>query len=161
MQEIERLKRYIENAVKSAETDFERLVFLGSLRDAYTGRYLHEGLSGIALAGEVHSTLERSHRLLFASVLRLPVLNLSRELRSHFRKCSEPERETSMRWLDLEPFRDLIPANCPSPLRAIFISQVRTALEILCRAPHWEELAVQDASPPPQPGQQFQLHWIN
>lgn len=155
------LKHYIENAVNSAETDIERLFFLGSLRDAYTGRYLHEGLNALADANEIHSMLQNSHRVLFVSVLKLSLLELSKELRGHFMKLNEPEGETSSLWLEMEPFRDLIPAGCPVTLRELFVSQVRSALEVLRRVPDWKELGVRDASPPPQPVQSLRPRWIN
>lgn len=157
----QQLERYIKNAVNSAETDLERLFFLGSLRDAYTGRYLHEGLNGLADANEIHSMLQNSHRVLFLSVLKLSLLQLSRELRGHFVKLNEPERETSLLWLEIEPFRDLIPTGCPLTLRELFISQVRSALEVLSRVPDWKELGARDASQPPQPVQSLRPRWIN
>jgi hypothetical protein len=161
MNDKERFQRYIANAIDSGETDLERLFFLGSVRDGYTGHYVHEGLTGVALAGEVHSTLYSYHQLIFNSILHLGVIQLARQLRYHLVKVGEPERETCLRWLELEPFRDLIPTGCTHALRALFISQVRTALEVLCRVPDWEELAVQDALPQPPPDQPLQLPWIN
>jgi hypothetical protein len=155
------LKRYIAQAVRSADTVFESLVFLGSLRDAYTGRYLHEGLSGTASAEEIHRTLREFHRSNFEAVLSLPLIDLSKQLRFHFRKVEEPERETSLLWLEAEPFRDLIPQACSPVLRDLFVSKVKTALEVLCRDPDWPELKESIASPHSQPGQLLLLPWIN
>jgi hypothetical protein len=155
------LKRYIAQAVRSADTVFESLVFLGSLRDAYTGRYLHEGMGGVASAEEIHDVLREFHRRNFESALRLPIVDLSKELRFHFRKLEQPERETSLLWLEAEPFRDLIPQQCSSVLRELFILQVRTALEVLCRDPDWPELKEPIALPHPQPGQLYLLQWLN
>lgn len=161
MEHADRLKAYIENTLGSADTDLERLIFLGSLRDSYTGRYLHEGLSGMAGAEEIHLKLQECHRLIFTSILCVPVLQVSRELRRHFEKSNEPERETSLRWLDIEPFRDFIPERCPPTLRELFISQLRSALEVLSRVPEWTELKAPGASPLPQPDQSPQPHWVN
>ena len=155
-------KRYIAQAVHSAGTPFAALVFLGSLRDAYSGRYLHEGWGQMASAEEIHSTLRETHQSLFNSVLRLSLTSLSTQLRIHFEALNQPERETSVWWLELEPFRDLIPQGCSVVLRELFISKVKTALDVLCQAPGWSELAVaRAASPQLQLDQSPLLQWLN
>jgi hypothetical protein len=161
MAKADALKRYILQAVRSADTVFESLVFLGSLRDAYTGRYLHEGWGGTASAEEIHHALREFHVWNFGSVLRLPIVDLSKQLRFHFRKLEQPERETSLLWLEAEPFRDLIPQACAPVLRELFISQVKTALEVLCRDPDWVELKEPISLPHPQPDQLPLLQWLN
>lgn len=159
--EIGSLRRYVARALNSADGLFARLVFVGSLRDAYSGRYLHEGWSGIASGEEVHATLRNVHHATFASVLRLPLLDLSRELRRHFRSLNQPENETALLWLEIEPFRDLIPQGCLPEWRELFVSQVRIGLKVLQRAPDWTELSEPIASPPPPPDQSLLLQWLN
>ncbi len=156
------LKHHIAQAVHSADTPFAAVVFLGSLRDAYSGRYLHEGWGQMASAEEIHSVLREAHQSLFNSVLRLSLIDLSRQLRIHFQSLNQPERETSVLWLEVEPFRDLIPQGCSVVFRELFISKVKTALEVLCHAPGWSELAVAPAaSPQPQLDRSPLLHWLN
>ena len=160
MSEIESLKRYVARAINSADSLFARLVFVGSLRDVYTGRYLHEGWSGISSADEIHAALRGVHHVAFTAVLRLPLLDLSRQLRRHFRSLNQPETETALLWIELEPFRDLIPQGCSPALRELFVSQIRIALEVLQRAPHWSELDEPIASPPPLLDQSPLLQWL-
>lgn len=148
MSEIGTLKHYIARALNSAGGAFARLVFLGSLRDAYSGRYLHEGWGEVASKEEVHSILLDTHNSLYLAVLRMPLLDLSRELRRHFQSINEAEGETVRLWLEAEPFRDLVPLGCSAAVRELFVSQVRTALEVLRRVPDWKELAEPIASPP-------------
>ncbi len=155
------LKRCIAQAVCSADTVLERLVFLGSLRDAYTGRYLHEGWGCVASAEEIHQVLRAVHLSLFESVLCLSVTDLSKHLRIHFKSLSQPEQETSVLWLEVEPFRDLIPVGCSRVLRELFVSQVKTALEVLCRDPDWSELKGPPAWPQLQPDQSPLPQWLN
>ena len=161
MMEAEPVKRYIARAIEAADSLFERLVFLGSLRSAYTGRYLHEGWAQVASAEEVHSVMKEFHESLFLSVLRLPVIELSKELRAHFRRLGEPEQDTCLLWLETEPFRDLVPRRCSPVLRAVFISQIRAALEVLRSAPDWAELAGPIALPHPLPDRSPLLRWLN
>ena len=142
------LKRYIAQALHSADTPFAALVFFGSLRDAYSGHYLHEGWGQMASVEEIHSVLRETHQALFDSVLRLSLIDLSNQLRMHFQSLNQPERETCVRWLEVEPFRDLIPQGCSAVVRELFVSEVKTALEVLCHAPEWSELAVAPAALP-------------
>src|SRR6266581_2299806 len=92
----------------------------------------------------------------------LTLIDLSRQLRIHFQALNQPERETSVWWLEIEPFRDLIPQGCSVVLRKLFVSKVKTALKVLCHAPGWPELAVaQAASPQPQLDRSPLLQWLN
>jgi hypothetical protein len=140
-------------AVCSADTVFDQLIFLGSLRDAYTGRYLHEGWVRVASPEEIHRQLGRAHQSSFESVVKLSIVELSKQLRFHFQSIGRSERETSLLWLEAEPFRDLIPPGCSAVLRELFISQVKTALEVLSRVPDWADLRAPIALPHSQPDQ--------
>src|SRR6266581_6606696 len=156
------LKRYIAQAVHSADTPLAALVFFGSLRDAYSGHYLHEGWRQMASAEEIHSVLRETHQSLFNSVLGLSLIDLSKQLRMHFQALNRPERETSVWWIDVEPYRDLIPQGCSVVMRELFVSNVKIALEVLCHSPGWSELAVAPvASPLRQPDQSPLLQWLN
>lgn len=155
------LKHYIAQAVRSADTPFAALIFFGSLRDAYSGRYIHEGWGQTGSAEEIHSALSDTHQLAFNSVLRLSLVELTKQLRLHFQALNQRERETSMRWLDAEPFRELIPQGCSVVWRELFVSEVKTALEVLCRVPEWPELAVPAASPLRRPDLSPLLQWLN
>ena len=156
------LKRYVAQAVHSADTPLAALVFFGSLRDAYSGHYLHEGWGQMASVEEIHSVLLETHQTLFDSVLRLSLVDLSNQLRMHFQSLNQPERETCVRWLEVEPFRDLIPIGCSVVVRELFVSEVKTALEVLCHAPEWSELAVAPAAlPQPQLDRSPRLQWLN
>ena len=149
--DMQPLMRYIAQAVRSADTSFAVLIFFGSLRDAYSGRYIHEGWGQTASAEEIHSALSDTHQSAFDSVLRLSLVELARQLRLHFHALNQGERETSMWWLEAEPFRDLIPQGCSVVWRELFVSKIKTALEVLCRVPEWTELAVPAASPLQRP----------
>ena len=140
MKTVGNLERYVTEAVRSLDTTFERLVFLASLRDGYSGQYLHEGWVRVAPTAEIHQALRTLHQSSFESILRLPLVELTRELRFHFASVNQPERETSVLWLEAEPFRTLIPQGYSSVFRETFVSQVKTALEVLCRVPEWPQL---------------------
>ena len=155
------IKHYLAQAVHSSETPLSALIFLGSLRDAYSGRYLHEGWGAMASPEEIHRVLRETHQSIFHSVLRLSLTELSKQLRMHFRTVGQPERETCGWWLEVEPFRDLIPQGCSETLRELFVSKVRTALQVLCHAADWSELAAPAALPERPLDRSHLLQWLN
>lgn len=155
------LERYIAEVVRSLDSTFERLVFLASLRDAYSGLYVHEGWVRVASPAEIHQALKRLHESTFESVLRLPLIGLTRELRFHFDSVKQPELEASAFWLEAEPFRALVPQGYSSVLREIFVSQTKTALEVLCRVPELAQLKGPVESLHSQPDQSPLPQWLS
>ena len=158
---MQSLKRYIAQAIQCSDTPFDALVFFGSLRDAYSGRYLHEGWVQTGSAEEMHSALRETHQWLFNSILKASLPEMSRQLRTHFQSLNQPERETCAWWLEFEPFRDLIPQSCSILVRELFLSKIRAALEVLYRAPDWSELVVPAASPLQPLDQSLLLQWLS
>jgi hypothetical protein len=147
------LERYVARAVHSADTAFERLVFLGSLRDFYTGRYIHDGWTQMATPEDIHRVVEGVHQSSFESVLHLTIIELCKQLRFHFRSIKQPELATCNLWLETQPFRILIPSRCSPPMRELFVSNIQTALEVLQRAPQWPDLNEPVALLRPRPAQ--------
>jgi hypothetical protein len=136
----DQLASYLNHALASAPSPFARLVFLTSLRDPYTGRYIHEGWASCSSPDEIHAMLRQAHRIAFESVLGLSLISISRELRRHFQALGEVESCVADFWLELEPYREMIPQGCPEISRKLFTLQVRFALKILTHAPHWSHL---------------------
>lgn len=161
MRGVESLRRYIDGALHSLESPLKRLVFLASLRDAYTGHYLHEGWVSVSSPEEVNQLLQSAHLTAFEAVLKLALIGVCKELREHFSSLARLERETAELWLEVEPFHDMIPQGCSAIARQLFVSQIRRALEVLVHAPDWPELAEPAASQPPQPAQPLQPRWLN
>src|ERR1700719_4491993 len=48
------ISRYLQNVLDALPSAFAQLVFLSSLRDPYTGRYLHEGWASVSTPEEVN-----------------------------------------------------------------------------------------------------------
>jgi hypothetical protein len=146
------ISRYLYRVFDALPSPFAQLAFLASLRDPYTGHYLHEGWATVCSPAEVNLALRQTHRDVFQSVASLPLVALSRELRKHFKSLEETERRAATLWLETEPYYEMIPEGCSSLSRRFFISQVRFALEILIHAPSWEYLEEPASSPLPPLG---------
>lgn len=125
------------------ETPFERLVFLASIRDAYSGRYLHEGWAQAGGAEEIHAAARQMHQAAFSSLLQAPLRELSEAVRYHFQIVSGEEKAMARAWLETEPFRAMLPAGCSLMEREFFVSQMRLALALLA------EPSTSGALPPP------------
>jgi len=156
-----KLQEHLEQALEYLSAAFAQLAFLSSVRDSYTGRYLHEGWCSIASPEEVHRVLRKTHHEVFDRVLDLTLAQMRRELSEYLRSASEAGREeTGARvWLELESHRDMIPQGC-SPLdRDLFLSQVRTVLGMLVNAREFPPPEEQSASKRLPLDPQPQHHW--
>ena len=134
MNSAERLSVYLDRSLASLPGDFARVVYLASLRDAYSGRYVHEGLVTVAAPEEVHSVLRQRHLEAFTSASSLPLDDLCRELEDHFAAMGKVPRELAKMWLELEPFRDIFPEGSTELERGFFLSQMRAALKVVAAA---------------------------
>jgi hypothetical protein len=155
------VSRHLLDAMSALPTPFSRLIFLASMRDHYTGQYLHEGWASASSTEEVNVALREMHRSVFQVVATIPLLDLCKEIRRHFDSLSEDELRTATFWLETEPYYEMIPAGYPQLARKLFISQLRLALEILVRAPKWNRLEGSTSSPHLQPDPIHPLHWLN
>lgn len=155
------VSRYLQHAMSVLPTPFARLVFLASMRDHYSGHYLHEGWAGASSPEEVNAALGQMHRQVFEVVATLPLLDLCKEIRKHFDSLGETELRTANFWLETEPYYVMIPAGYPQVARRLFISQVCLALEVLVRAPKWDCLEASASWPPQRPGPERPPHWLN
>lgn len=159
--QYEALVRHVARALSSLPSSLAQLVYLASLRDAYTGSYLHEGWITIATPGEVNGTLRRLHLTTFDDLLDCSLEELARELRDHFESLGGSERKVVELWLELEPYREMMPRGCSPLQRALFISQLRAALKVLACSPDLAVLGERSSSPPLRPVQPPPLHLDN
>ncbi len=162
MLEEKPITRYLHNVLNSLPSPFAQLVFLASLRDPYSGTYLHEGWAAVSSPAEVNLALRETHHDVFESVAGLSLITLSKELRKHFQALGQAELRAANLWLETEPFYEMIPEGCSPLARRFFICQFRLALEVLVQAPDWVCLEEEpSASPPPLPDPIPRPRWIN
>ncbi len=142
---------------------FSRLAYFAAIRDSYTGRYLHQIWRTEASEQDVHDLLQALHLETFDLVGELPLPNLCRELKDYLASLTEPNspEQTGAIWLELEPYRDMIPQACSALDRQLFQSKIHTALEILIKAPDSRFLAEPTASQSPPPAPRSQRHRDN
>jgi len=154
----DQLSRHIGRALSSLPTTLAKLIYLASLRDSYAGTYLHEGWITMAAPMELDHTLCQLHLKTFNELCDLRLDELCRELRTHLDPIGSPIRDVAGVWLELEPYREMIPRGCSRLQRSLFISQIGAALRVLVCSPDLALLEGRGASPPPQPGPPPPLH---
>jgi len=160
---LQKVEQHLEQALEYLSAALAQLAFLSSVRDTNTGRYLHEGWYYCASPEEVHRVLQRAHREAFDRVLDLSLAELCQELVGYFRTESRggAEQPAARVWQELEPYREMIPQGCSALDRELFLSQLRSALEVLVIPPESLPLEEQGASPHPQLDPQSQRRWGN
>jgi hypothetical protein len=151
MDSVDRLPALMQRALGALPTPFQQLVFLASLRDSYSGRYLHEGWATVVSADEIHRALRQAHLDCFDEILKLPLTALCGQLQQHFASLGEEERKVAALWLETEPHRDTIPAGASRLEREFFLSQMRAALAVLASALSLEALPERFSWPPQRP----------
>lgn len=129
----ENIGSLLDKSLGALPNSFAQLIFLSSLFDSYSGRYLHEGWVSLADSGQIHRLLQQRHHAVLADVMDLSVADLAGQIQEHLKEHGSQSRIARM-WLETEPFREMIPAGCSTLEREFFISQVRTALELLRRS---------------------------
>jgi hypothetical protein len=143
----QKLHKLLQRTMEALDTPFERLVFLASIRDSYSGRYLHEGWAQTAGAEEIHETARQMHNAAFHSLLQATLLELGEAVRQHFQTLSGEEGRMARAWLETEPFREMLPAGCTVMEREFFVSQMRLALALVAESATSSALPPSDASP--------------
>ena len=111
--------------------DFSRLVYVASLRDLSSGRYIHEGLTALYPEEAVQQALQLCHEQIFERILETPLSSQLPDLRACLSAMEGGLAQTVSHWRQLEAYRVLPPEQAPDYLKLLFFSNLRALLEIL------------------------------
>ena len=135
METLERFqlnRRVIEDftarTLAAIPSDYGRLLYVSSLRDLASGRYLHEGLVAIYPEEAVQQALARCHEELFARILETPLEQQEWDLRACLGALGGDGGAIVARWQELESYRLMLPAGVPGYLHDLFCSNLRALL---------------------------------
>ena len=114
-------------------TSFGRLVYLASLRDQTTDRYMHHGLSQVFGQEESDRTLRQSHEQTFADWLCFDLERQKDDLDRYLSGFHLEKRSVLATWIRLAPYRNLTPTTIQDPERRVYLADIEAALELLSK----------------------------
>ena len=134
VEQFQQNRRVIEDFTKrtlaAISSDFARLLYVSSLRDLGSGRYLHEGLSTVYPEAAVQQALAHCHEELFARILETPLAEQEADLRACLGNLEGEFPNIVARWQELQSYRLLLPTGVPSYLQDLFCSNLRALLGV-------------------------------
>ncbi len=134
VEQFQQNRRVIEDFTKrtlaAISGDFARLLYVSSLRDLASGRYLHEGLSTVYPEAAVQQALAHCHEELFARILEMSLAQQEPDLRACLGNLEGEFPNIVARWQELQSYRLLMPTGVPSYLQDLFCSNLRALLGV-------------------------------
>jgi hypothetical protein len=138
---VEALERFQQNrrviedftvrTLAAIPSEYGRLLYVSSLRDLASGRYVHEGLAAVYPGEAVQQGLTHCHEELFAKLLETSLEEQEWDLRACLSALEGDFWDIIARWQELESYRLLLPAGVPGYLHDLFCSNVRALLGLL------------------------------
>jgi hypothetical protein len=131
---FDRNRRLMEDltsrTLASIPSEYGKLIYLASLRDLGSGRYVHEGLTKSYPAEAVQEALMHAHKEICTRILEMPLAKQESDLLSCLGGFEGDLEDVVRNWRELESYRALLPFGLPNYLRTLFCSDVETLLEI-------------------------------
>jgi hypothetical protein len=122
------------NTLSQIPSVFGRLVYLASLRNSNSGRYEHHGLTLVFGEEEANRALKRSHSQVFREWLTFNLEQQKADLDLYLAGLYEDKRTVLTTWLDLAPYRNLIPFTLRGVEKRLYTADLKALLELMGRA---------------------------
>ncbi len=122
------------------EGQFNRLIYIASLRDYNTARYHHYGLENKYGSESVDEGLRQCHIKIFEELMTLPLQDQTRDLVHFFESLKEDRAQLIEAWQRLRSYQVLPPENCHPLARQLFDKNIEVMLRVLQETDLWELL---------------------
>jgi hypothetical protein len=109
---------------------FGRLYYVSSLKDADSGRYVHEGLTSFYSQNAVQAALSHCHEELFSRILETPIKDQEPDLRECLGTAGDHYWNLVESWRQNRDFRNMCPEGLPDYLTDLFCSNMAVLLAI-------------------------------
>ena len=109
----------------------DRLIYLASMRDYNTGRYVHEGLAARFSCEAASEALAACHREAFQELTLLELKDLVAQLEAYMQVTGSSPRDFLHTWRDLEPYRVAVPVGTQALIAEFLSSNFKIALAVL------------------------------
>ena len=110
---------------------FGRLVYLSSLRDPNSGKYLHFGFAQRFTDREADRTLRRSHLNTFEDWLCFSLEEQKEDLERYLAGLDQDPQVVLENWRIMPPFGNFVPVATQSQQRELFNSDLRIVIELI------------------------------
>ena len=122
------------NTLSQIPSVFGRLVYLASLRNSNSGRYEHHGLALVFGEDEANRALKRSHSQVFREWLTFNLEQQKADLELYLAGLYEDKRTVLKTWLELAPYRNLIPVTLRGVEKRLYTADLKALLELMGNA---------------------------
>ena len=110
---------------------FGRLVYLASLRDPNTGKYVHFGFAQRFTDREADLTLRRSHSNIFEDWLSFSLEEQKEDLEHYLNALDQDPEVVLENWRAMPPFANFIPVSTQPQQRELFISDLLIVMQLI------------------------------
>lgn len=129
-----------DRTLSRMEGNFNRLIYVASLRDYNTGRYHHYGLETRYSSEAVSEGLCRCHAQIFDEIMELSLEEQTQDLVGFFGSLKEDRARLVETWQRLRAYQILPPENCHAMARGVFNKNVEIMLKVLRETVLWDLL---------------------
>jgi len=112
-------------------TDFGRLHYVSSLKDAASGRYEHDGLTSLYPEEAVQVALSHCHEELFARILETPLQKQEGDLRACLGVAGDQFWDVVENWRMNRSYGEMCPEGIPGYLYDLFSSNLNALLSVV------------------------------
>jgi hypothetical protein len=110
---------------------YGRLAYLGSLRNANTGKYEHHGLAQLYGADRTHRTLLESHEAAFADWLNYDLAHQESDLALYLATLGGELATVLSAWSQLATYKNMIPLTATPAQRELYLLDLEALLLVL------------------------------
>ncbi len=128
-----------ELALEGLPNDLTRMLYLASLRDCNSGRYLHPQLSQKVGVEEADHAISVCHQQIFRNLLNTPASAYALQLEEYIRYTRADRNVVLDTWQSLQAYRSTIPVRASALYCELFCLNIELALTILKDSRTWAE----------------------
>jgi hypothetical protein len=124
------IEDFSSRSLAAISSDYGRLYYVNSLKNADSGRYEHDGLASLYPENAVQSGISHCHEELFSRILETPLQEQERDLRTCLDSAGEQFWDVIESWRETRYFREMCPEDLPDYLQKLFCSNMSALLAI-------------------------------
>jgi hypothetical protein len=128
-----------ELALDDLPNDLTRMLFLASLRDCNSGRYLHPQFTQRVGVEVADHALSGCHQQIFRNLLNTAASGYALQLEEYIRYTRADRNVVLETWQSLQAYRSTIPVHASALYCELFCLNIETALTILKDSRIWAE----------------------